>query len=619
MSILTPENEALILRTFRVSALRTGQRQLIESLISGHNALGVLPTGHGKSLCYQATAILLPGTTLVVSPLIALMQDQCSALASKGIAAARYDSTLTEEERDELLQRLTKGAIRLLFVAPESLESKPLLKALQHTQLSLFVVDEAHCVSEWGHSFRPDYLNLPAWQQRFPFTCTLALTATATPRVREDLQRAFHIEPKHEVVLPPDRPNIHRRVLPTQDRHSSLLHLLKQAQYLPAIVYCRTRKDTENLTTYLQQQLPNTPIACYHAGISAEQRATIQEDFLHNRTHILVATIAFGMGIDKPDVRSVIHFCAPSSPEAYLQESGRAGRDGATSTSVVLLDPDDIRDARNRILAAEPDAEGVIRCVRWMLPASLCVVSSWELTTTCDIPDDTPQRILKRLQAAQAITEEARGYQFYKVRPLFPLSTILDGRDKEECARLQWLDQHREGEIIDAAFAWDISYTEAMAQLDDCLQSGEWRVTYRRRAICLQATGNAVQARPIAEEISQAYQQRTQADLARLDTLLNILTGRTCINLALHQYFMGELPASPPCGTCSPCQQEQTALPLAKQTMPTLPAPEELPPFDRDTQRKRFLLGISSPALLSRRLWAHPHYGCCADARWEDL
>ena len=613
---LTPAAEESILTRFGIPALREGQRELLSIVLAGRAALGVLPTGHGKSLVYQAAAQLLGGVSVVISPLIALMRDQCESLQRRGIPAARFDSTLEDDEKERVLDDIRRGRLTLLFAAPESLENHELNQALAAAELCLFVVDEAHCVSEWGHSFRPDYLRLPAWKARFRFRSTLALTATATPRVRQDLCRAFQVEAADCIVLSPYRPNIRRRCIGTSQRTEALLHYLNGADALPAIVYCRTRKETEGLAAELQQR--GYAAACYHAGQPAELRARLQDDFLHNRLSVLVATIAFGMGVDKPDVRSVVHYSMPGSPESYLQESGRGGRDGAPCTSLVLLDATDEVDARNRLKADEPDAAGVLRCVRWLLPAVRRVVSPWELTTSCDVAEDVLQRALQDL-TEESITEiEARGFKFYKVKPLFPLNTITDGRSAEEKERLRWLDAHREEEVENAAAAWDCPYAEAMDFLRDCEAAGEWKLSFRQRALCLHTIGTE-DARATAEALSAAYARRRRADEARLSLLLGMLTGGGCLNQALEQYFMGEAAVLPPCGHCPACCADIPRMPDYERPERPQPTESEMPPLERDSQRRRFLLGLSSPGLMARRAWSHPLYGLRAGLPWEEV
>ncbi len=626
---LTSEAEARVLALFRKPALRPGQRELISWALAGENALAVLPTGHGKSLCYQAAAMLLGGTSVVVSPLIALMRDQVEALEKLGLPAARFDSSLADDERLELLDRIAAGELRLLFVAPESLENPALGAALEKAELSLFVVDEAHCVSAWGHSFRPDYLRLPRWWQGRGFSSMLALTATATPLVRRDLMQAFGIPAERVLAFSPYRANIRRRVEAVADdaaRDAALVAFLREPGHRPAIVYTRSRKGAEEVAGVLERA--GFSAACYHAGQTAELRARLQDEFLGNEKEVLVATIAFGMGIDKPDVRAVIHVNLPSSPEAYLQESGRAGRDGEPCSSLVYLNGGDVVEAHNRIYGAEPDAEGVLRCVRWLLPppGSRRVVSLWELGTSCDVPEDCPVRALEQLEELGAVALEAEGMKYYKLRPLFPLSTILDGRDEEECARLRWLDKHREGEVEAAADAWDCSYAEAMELLRECEAAGEWKLTFRQRALCLQAPPQHVvaDARRVAAELSDYYARRLGRDLARQDELVAMLTARTCFNVALNRYFMEEeaahLQPTAACGHCSACCSGQ-GTPLPPCAVPEHPRPpaEELPEFFREGQRRRFLLGIASPGIMARRLWGHPHYGCCVGIPWQDV
>lgn len=614
MGGVASEKMAELLRRFGKPSLRPGQGEIIDLALSGRSVLGLLPTGYGKSLCYQAAAELMGGTSLVVSPLLALMREQVEAMQAIGIAARRFDSTLTDEDRETLLREIEAGQVRLLYVAPESLENPLLAGALAGAPLSLFIVDEAHCISQWGHSFRPDYLRLPQWVRGRKFTAVMAFTATATPRVRQDLCEAFGISSECVVAVSPYRSNITRYVEATEDALASLRQFLAEPAHLPCIIYARTRKGVEALAA----QLSGVRVSCYHAGQPPEVREKIQDDFLHNRgVDVLVATIAFGMGIDKPDVRSVVHVSLPSSPEAYLQESGRAGRDGLPARSLVLLQGADRVEARNRIYAAEPDAEGVLRCVRWLLPAAQRVVSFWELGAACDVPEDVPQRALEELQKMGAVQTVAQGFKYYKVRPLFSLDTILDGRSEQERARLRWLAEHRDDEVEAAAEAWNCSYLEAVEQLRECEAAGEWALSWRQRALCLCPGGETAEARAVASGLSARYAQRRKDELARLEELEEMLCAPVCLNSALESYFTGA-PLSEPCGHCPACLGRPVALP-AFPPVGVQPAAHELPEFDRVSQRRRFLAGIASPALMARRLWSHPLYASAPHTPWEEL
>lgn len=607
-----PEGVTELLKRFGKSALRPGQGRLISLAISGHSVLGLLPTGYGKSLCYQAAAELMGGTSIVVSPLLALMREQVETLQALGIAARRFDSTLSDAEREVLLAELADGKVRMLYVAPESLDNARLSEALAAVEPGLFVVDEAHCISQWGHSFRPDYLRLPAWLAERKYAAVMAFTATAPPRVQADLCAAFSIAPEHVVAVSPYRPHILRRVATPVDIPAALTDYLSIPEHRPAIVYARTRRRTEELAAVLSEA--GMSAVCYHAGLPTELREQLQHDFLDNKVEILVATIAFGMGIDKPDVRAVVHAGLPSSPEAYVQETGRAGRDGQAAESLLLLSGEDRVEARNRIYAAEPDAEGVLRCVRWLLPAAPRVVSMWELGIDCDVSEDVPRRILAHLVERQAVQIEARGHKYYRVRPLFPLNTITDGRPPDEAARLRWLAEHTDDAVEAAADAWQCSYAAALEQLHECEAAGEWRLTFRQRAVCLRPGPHSVDARAVAAEFSESYARRRAGELEQLAALEAMLCAPQCLNSALEAHLTGH-PLTAPCGHCPACMSQVPALPPFPPSQP-VPPPGELPDFSRDGQRRRFLSGIASPALMARRLWAHPHFAAAAHTDW---
>lgn len=317
----------VLTRIFGYDAFRGAQAEIIDQVIGGGDALVLMPTGGGKSLCYQIPALLRPGTAVVVSPLIALMQDQVDALGQLGVRAAFLNSSLTQDRAWSVEQALLAGELDLLYVAPERLLSERFLPVLDRIQIALFAIDEAHCVSQWGHDFRPEYIGLDLLHRRWPEVPRIALTATADTPTRNEIIARLHLEDARQFVSSFDRPNIRYRIVEKANPRQQLLGFLRDEHPKDAgIVYCLSRRRVEETATYLQTQgfaaLP------YHAGLPAETRRTHQARFLREDALVMVATIAFGMGIDKPDVRFVAHLDLPKSLESYYQETGRAGRDG---------------------------------------------------------------------------------------------------------------------------------------------------------------------------------------------------------------------------------------------------------------------------------------------------
>jgi len=327
-------------RIYGYDAFRGRQAQIIASTCSGNDALVVMPTGGGKSLCYQIPSIVRPGLGIVISPLIALMHDQVRALTVLGIRAAYLNSTLSRSEQDNVLQRAQTGGLDLLYIAPERVLQPATLAELARCEVGLIAIDEAHCVSSWGHDFRQDYLELHRLQPAFPNTPRIALTATADARTQADIVARLNLSAPKLFIEGFDRPNICYSVQPKTDARQQLLQFLKDHQQSSGIIYCLSRKSVESTAEWLHTQGFNA--MPYHAGMSAEQRNAHQERFLAKDAVIMVATIAFGMGIDKPDVRFVAHLDLPKSIEAYYQETGRAGRDGAPAEAWMVYGLQDV-------------------------------------------------------------------------------------------------------------------------------------------------------------------------------------------------------------------------------------------------------------------------------------
>lgn len=335
----------LLQRVFGYDQFRPGQEALIDGVLSGRDVFGIMPTGGGKSMCYQIPALLLPGITLVVSPLISLMRDQVMALKAAGIQAAFINSTLTASQLHTVYRNLRAGQYKLVYVAPERLDTPSFLDLAAQLPIQFLAVDEAHCISQWGQDFRPSYLRIVQFIQALPRRPVIgAYTATATEQVRQDVERILMLRSPVRTVTGFDRPNLYFEVQKPEMRDQQLRQLIRHRQGKSGIVYCSTRKNVETVCQMLCDQ--GFSATRYHAGLSEQERNENQEDFLYDRKPIMVATNAFGMGIDKSNVSFVIHYNMPKSMEAYYQEAGRAGRDGSPAECILLYKGFDVQTAR---------------------------------------------------------------------------------------------------------------------------------------------------------------------------------------------------------------------------------------------------------------------------------
>jgi ATP-dependent DNA helicase RecQ len=357
---------------FGFTAFRAGQREAIAAVMAARDALVVMPTGAGKSLCYQLPALVLPHTTLVVSPLIALMKDQVDALSARGKRAVFINSTLSADEQQNRLRMLARGWYKIVYVAPERLRNADFLSALKPTRVALLAVDEAHCISQWGHDFRPDYLHIREFANAIGRPPMLALTATATPEVQRDIIAQLGLTQPERIITGFNRPNIALRVRYTPKDADKLRELdaLLRDERGSTIIYAGTRRDTEEIAAFCLDVL-KIPAEFYHAGLDDERRARVQERFMRGDTQIIVATNAFGMGVDKPDIRNVIHYALPSTVEAYYQEVGRAGRDGKPARGILLYSPEDRALQEWFIENDAPEPQKILQLHRWLTRAAL--------------------------------------------------------------------------------------------------------------------------------------------------------------------------------------------------------------------------------------------------------
>lgn len=422
---------------FGFDDFRQGQAQTISQLLNGESTLSIFPTGSGKSLCYQLTALHLPHLTLVVSPLLALMKDQLEFLAGKGIKAASIDSTLKGNQAQEIMAAVRNGDIKILMVSVERFKNERFRQFIQSIHVSMLVVDEAHCISEWGHNFRPDYLKLPNYKTELNIPLTLLLTATATKKVKLDMAQKFAISDQHIVQTGFYRSNLDLSVVPvsSQDKIKKLTNMIQQ-QTGTGIVYVTLQHTAEQVAAYLQKAGINAK--AYHAGFDSEVRNEIQSDFMASKTQVIVATIAFGMGIDKSDIRFVFHYDLPKSIENYSQEIGRAGRDGSLSHCITLANLDGLNTVENFVYGDTPELNGieyVIDNIKTELEQSQ-YGSKWELqlfqlSNASNIKQLPLKTLLVQLELAGVIEPTHAYFADFKIKLLQPINKILLGFNEQ--------------------------------------------------------------------------------------------------------------------------------------------------------------------------------------------
>jgi ATP-dependent DNA helicase RecQ len=416
-----------------IERLRPGQAEAVETVLAGRDCLLVMPTGSGKSAVYQLAGHLLDGPTLIVSPLIALQRDQVEAIGASDVgAAAAANSTMSGRERRRVFDALGEGRIKYLFVAPEQLANRETRDELRRAKPTLFVVDEAHCISEWGHDFRPDYLRLGAAAEELGRPPVLALTATASPVVREEIVERLGLRAPEVIVRGFDRPSLWLEVVPVRterQKDDALLGAIPRLDF-PGIVYVATRKQTTEIATLLAERAGLRTVA-YHGGMPASERHRAQTRFMRDDVDLIVATTAFGMGIDKPDVRFVIHYDVPESVDAYYQEAGRAGRDGKPALALLLWRTEDL-GLRKFFAGSGQLDEALLHRVAAVLDAAGRPVPVGEVREVLDLSDTTLTQVLTRLEDVGAVAQSPDGTVVYRDDGPAPLDAVAAASSRQD-------------------------------------------------------------------------------------------------------------------------------------------------------------------------------------------
>ncbi len=630
------QTQQLLQQSFKLENFRLGQRQVIDILLAGRSALAVFPTGGGKSLCYQLPALQMEGLTLVVSPLIALMKDQVDQLNRLGIAAARLDSTLDAAAVNAVFTGLNNGSIKLLYVAPERLTNERFVARLQRVPLAMMAVDEAHCISEWGHNFRPDYLKLAQTVQTLKVPRVLALTATATPEVSREICQRFGIMTNDHVQTGFYRANLAIRIQPQVQAHRAdrLLQGLKELQENPdlqgaSIVYVTLQKTAEQLAQFLTEN--GLRAQAYHAGLKDDLRHQVQDAFMGGDSQVVVATIAFGMGIDKADIRAVYHYNLPKSLENYMQEIGRAGRDGHPSLCTMLANTDDRIVLENFTYGDTPEPHSVQAIIQFLLEQQQEFdVSFYEMSYQYDVRPLVLSTLFTYLELEGIIVATSPFYSEYKLQFMTSRDQLISGFDARRQAFLNVVfDSGKSGrtwltlEPRKAAETLGLERDRIIRALSYLEEKGgiSLKVAGVRQGYRIVKRPQNTEA--LMQRMGQLFAQREARDIGRLQTAISWIQTTDCHQQGLVAYFGEQL--EQPCGQCSAClNQAVNLLPEQEAQQVDFAVIEQMQAAHQQSlstprQQARFLCGISSPKASRAKLGRHGLFGALATIPFKQV
>ena len=631
---------------FGFDGFRTGQEQTITQLLNGDSSLAIFPTGAGKSLCYQLAAINLPHLTLVVSPLLALMKDQLAFLHAKGIAAASIDSTLSFEQSQQIISDVRSGKIKILMVSVERFKNERFRQFIESIAISMLVVDEAHCISEWGHNFRPDYLKLPRYRQELNIPLVLLLTATATKQVKQDMANKFAIASEHVVQTGFYRDNLYLSVIPVTDeqKNHALLNVIEQ-NHGSGIVYVTLQHSAEKVAGFLQQQ--GLQAQAYHAGFKDDVRQKIQQDFMQGKTRIVVATIAFGMGIDKSDIRFVIHYDLPKSIENYSQEIGRAGRDKQNSACFTLANLDGIHTVENFVYADTPERSSidyVLQNIRSEVHNDQWELQVLSLSNASNIKQLPLKTLLVQLELMGIISAKFSYFADFKFKFVTPKEKIIASFTGERreflaqvfgCAKMKKVWGEPDFDVMHSRYQ---APRKRIVSALEYLAEQQHIVLETKKATEVFSVNMAMlDNSDLVEQLFQYFVEKEQAEIERISRLVKFFQSDHCLTQQLSHYF-DDQHAPQQCGHCSVCRGQIALLPYShnqtavsteiialaitqiQQHFANLKTTAALLPNGLSTDTIcRFLSGMSVPLFTRTKVRQLSYFGACQHMRYADI
>ncbi|MFT5135171.1 MAG: ATP-dependent DNA helicase RecQ [Arenicella sp.] len=635
-------------QTFGFDQFRNGQEQTIVQLLTGDSSLAIFPTGSGKSLCYQFSALHLPNLTLVVSPLLALMKDQLTFLASKGISAASIDSTLTPVENQQVMANVRSGNIKILMVSVERFKNERFRQFIASVPLSMLVVDEAHCISEWGHNFRPDYLKLPAYRDELNIPLVLLLTATATKAVKRDMASKFGIIEQHVVQTGFYRSNLDLAVAPvsTAEKNKLLLqHVSSQvisdqvSQPGPGIVYVTLQHSAERVAEFLCKN--NVNAAAYHAGFDNDKRQRIQEEFMAGKIQVVVATIAFGMGIDKSDIRFVVHYDLPKSIENYSQEIGRAGRDGLPSKCITLANLDGLNTVENFVYGDTPELvaiDFVLNNIKTELQAGNWELQLVSLSNASNVRQLPLKTLLVQLELWGVVRPMYAYFAEFKYKFIKPKGEIISLFDGERRSFVEAIFHHTNMKKVwgepnfDALFAnYKCDRGRVITALEYLQETQCIELESKRMTEVFSVNEVALADNDLAQKLHEYFADKEKKEIKRIAALIRFFELDNCLSYNLSRYF-DDQNAPQQCGHCSVCKGQVAKLAYSQQR--TWPSDETLSQVLSDLQKHlaakvtrplsnellcRFLAGLSVPIFARNKVRQLPGFALCENFRFADI